>query len=745
VGAALLVVLAGAATGQESLRDKTLVVWAQTADLNQQGGSALTIDDLSGGFDAIVLGEIEPARWMPGSEVYARTPQAQGDWPAETVVDEFVQIAIVYEGRRITMLRNGDPYASYEMDTQPREFGPQSVVMFGKRHLEAGTGESFRGSILDARIYDSSLSPDEITALVPGATDDDPWAWWYFGDGRVAERTGRYGKLESVGDVRVSDGALVLGGDGATLIVYPAGTAERSWQPGQPVPRPVVEGARELREHLLADPHRPGYHFVVPEDHGLPGDPNGAVYYNGRYHLMYLFHNGEAFEYGHVSSTDLVHWRHHPRSIRADKGDEGIFSGGGFVDPSGRAWVTYWGLGGPAGRGLCVAYSDDEHLDTWIKPENHSVVPSTHFGYTVEEGADGEEIVYGSADPSNIWMKDGRYYMLAGNLPVLNRYGKELGIEEHQGDTAYLFVSDDLLEWEYLHPFYESRRAWTRADEDNMCPVFLPLPSSPEGGEPSGKHLLLFISHNLGCQYYIGEYDEAADKFIPETHGRMTWVDNAYFAPEALIDDRGRLIMWAWLTANPPEDYIRAQGWQGVYGLPRLLWLREDGSLGMRPVDELAMLRQEEMTWTDLTLRPGEPLELPGLAGELMELEMVVQPGDASRVGASVLRSEDGAERTALFVDAAEGALEVDTTESSQGFGREVVESAPFALPDGEPLALRIFIDRGVVEVYANDRQGVARQVYPTLGGEGIQLFAEGAAAEVVTLRAWRLMPSNPY
>jgi len=29
-----------------------------------------------------------------------------------------------------------------------------------------------------------------------------------------------------------------------------------------------------------------------------------------------------------------------------------------------------------------------------------------------------------------------------------------------------------------------------------MCPSFLPLPNSPDGGAPSGKHLLLFISHN---------------------------------------------------------------------------------------------------------------------------------------------------------------------------------------------------------------------------------------------------------
>jgi hypothetical protein len=44
---------------------------------------------------------------------------------------------------------------------------------------------------------------------------------------------------------------------------------------------------------------------------------NGAFYHNGRYHLMYLYNrNGSGFCWGHVSSTVLIHWRHHPDEIR---------------------------------------------------------------------------------------------------------------------------------------------------------------------------------------------------------------------------------------------------------------------------------------------------------------------------------------------------------------------------------------------------------------------------------------------
>lgn len=730
---------------QEVLRDKTLVVWAAPGDLAQRGGTALTIETPDGAFDGIVYGELEPARWMPGSELYRRTQRDQSLWAAESLAAEYVQVAIAYSGQSIAVYRNGTLYALYDIAGSPQAFGPDATVLFGRRHLEARTGDSFRGRILDARIYEGAMTQEAIASLRPGQASERLWAWWYFGDGSLTERTGRYVRYEVHGDVHLSEGALLLAGEGATLIARSEPTTQSEWQPGAPVPRAVIEGSRALREHILSDPYRPAYHFTVPEDNGLPGDPNGALFWNGRYHLMYLFHNGQAFEWGHVSSQDLVHWRHHPRSIRADRGDDGIFSGGAFADPSGTAWITYWGLGGPAGRGVCVAYSSDEHLDTWTKPPGHSVIPSTDFGYTVAHTGDGGEVVYGSADPSNIWMKDGRYYMLTGNLLVLNRYGKELGMEQYQGDTAYLFVSDDLLRWEYLHPFYESHRGWTRADEDNMCPVFLPLPSGPDGGPPSDRHLLLFISHNLGCQYYIGIYDRASDRFLPELHGRMTWVDNAYFAPEALIDDRGRLIMWAWLTANPPEEHIRTQGWQGVYGLPRVLWLRPDGTLGMRPADELEALRQHEWQWADITLEPGQPVSLSELTEELLEVELVIEPGEAGRVGLAVLRSADGGEETLVSYAPARAVLEVDTTHSSQGFGRRVAECAPLALGEGEVLVLRVFIDRGVVEAYANDRQAIARQVYPTQGGRGVRLFSEGGTARVRSVRAWRLMPSNPY
>jgi beta-fructofuranosidase len=732
------------------LRDKTLVAWVAPATLDERGGSALTLDDAQSHFDGIVFGEIAPKRWMAGSDFYHRTEKDQQNRTEESAgAAAFVQIAIAYQGRQVTIYRNGELYANYMMPAAPQEFGSNSVVMFGRRHLEAQDKErSFAGRIRDARIYDTALDAKTIAALKPGriAPELKPWAWWSFGDEGLREKTGRFTEIKLIGGVHLEDGCLVLEGKGATVINSSpddgsGAPVPSKWSFTGPVPEQAVQSARLLRERLLADPYRPGYHFCVPEDMGQPGDPNGAFYYKGAYHLMYLYNrSGSGFSWGHISSRDLVHWRHYPDAIGPGQGDEGCFSGGAFVDDDGTAYLSYWMLWGS--RGIGLASSRGGQFDYWKKLDANPVIRSTEFGVTEAKDENGKTIYYGSADPSNIWKKDGHYYMLTGSLLVLNKIGRAADAPlSEQGDRLYLFTSDDLKNWKYLHVFYQRNPEWTDRSEDDMCPSFLPLPAGPEGGPPSGKHLLLFISHNKGCQYYVGQY--RGDHFYPDNHGRMTWVDNTFFAPEALVDGRGRQIMWAWLLDNPSNE--KANGWSGVYGLPRSLWLGEDGTLRFRPVKELEMLRYDGHSLANLELADNETRRLEGITGDSCELSLEIDPGSASRCGVKVRASGDGKEETLLYYDAEARELVFDSTHSGSE-GRKVVERAPLSLKPNEPLRLRVFVDKAVVEIFANDRQAISRRVYPTLPNSNQAiLFASGGTAKFKSVNSWSMMPSNPF
>ena len=74
------------------------------------------------------------------------------------------------------------------------------------------------------------------------------------------------------------------------------------------------------------------------------------------------------------------------------------------------------------------------------------------------------------------------------------------------------------------------------------------------------------------------------------------------------------------------------------------------------------------------------------------------------------------------------------------------MEAGPFELAPGEPLQLRVFLDRSVVEVFANDRQAVMRRIYPTREeSRGVVLFSRGGVARVRFVEAWEMAPANAW
>ncbi len=496
------------------------------------------------------------------------------------------------------------------------------------------------------------------------------------------------------------------------------------------------EITRNYREMLLQDPYRPGYHFCIPDGNGLPGDPNGYFYADGLHHLMYLYHHYDGtFRWGHASSHDLLHWRHHMDSLTKNENDEGCFSGGAFVDDDRTAYLTYWIYNrkilpdSVQGIGLARAVPPYDH---WERLP-HPAVASSRWG--ILDLPDGRHI--GCADPSNIWKKDGVYYMQAGNKPVLDSHGRgEDAPAVYRGDWTELFASTDLETWEYRGRFYHRFPGGPDDSEDDMCPSFLALPTSPDGGELSDRYLQLFISHNRGCQYYIGDWDGGS--FTPHLHGRMSWVDDAYFAPEAALDAHGRQIAFAWLRDDLPLQVL-SEGWSGVYALPRSLWLRKDETLGISPVKELRSLRGEETVHAvglHCSGRRTYDLPSPESCEIRMELSEVRSPVQLR------LMIREGGEYVETVYDPAAGTLSVDAR-SSGTVQRAVRETAPLC-PEGDgSLDITVYIDKSVIEVFAGERQAIARRIYnplpmlPKMELEGDCLLRE--------VKSWQMMPSMPY
>lgn len=77
-----------------------------------------------------------------------------------------------------------------------------------------------------------------------------------------------------------------------------------------------------------------------------------------------------------------------------------------------------------------------------------------------------------------------------------------------------------------------------------------------------------------------------------------------------------------WIFDDRPDTIKNENGWTGTYGLPRSLWLGEDGTLRMRPVKELEQLRLKEQAASDVLVESGKDVSMDGLGHPLMELEI---------------------------------------------------------------------------------------------------------------------------
>jgi beta-fructofuranosidase len=181
-----------------------------------------------------------------------------------------------------------------------------------------------------------------------------------------------------------------------------------------------------------------------------------------------------------------------------------------------------------------------------------------------------------------------------------------------------------------------------------------------------------------------------------------------------------------------------------MYGLPRSLWVGEDGTLRMRPVKELEKLRGPESVEASIDIPAGKEMGLKP-ADELMEMEISFNSTKAMQYGVKLGVSADGREETVIYYDHANKKLKFDTRKSGLGFGRKMIEEAPFELKNGEPLVLKIYIDKSIIEVFANDRQAIARMVYPTLDGRGVKVFSKGGSTRITRVKRWSITPSNPF
>jgi len=158
------------------------------------------------------------------------------------------------------------------------------------------------------------------------------------------------------------------------------------------------------------------------------------------------------------------------------------------------------------------------------------------------------------------------------------------------------------------------------------------------------------------------------------------------------------------------------------------LELPKDGVLRMKPLRELEELRYDEKMESGITVKSDATYTLGQVNSDAVELKIEFDSPKAKEFGLDVLCDKEGKGGMRIAVNAETKKLRVGHV------------NAPFELKPGEDLTLRVFLDKNLVEVYANDRQAAAAALKNSpLENTGAKLFATGGDVKAKTITAWKM------
>jgi len=464
-----------------------------------------------------------------------------------------------------------------------------------------------------------------------------------------------------------------------------------------------------LEEKLAADPRRPQFHLLPAKN--WMNDPNGPIYFNGKYHMFFQYNPLAAvwgdMSWNHAVSPDMLHWTHLPLAFTPtpDSPDSfGCFSGSAIAVGK-RVYQVYTGTrmsshelatirdgADNIQESQCLAYSDDPKLVKWTKlPEPIIPLPPPSIRIT------------GFRDPS-AWRQGDWYYMTVGSG------------EANVGGCVLLYRSKDLNDpksWEYMHKLtggeWNGKKTANPCDDGEMweCPDFFAL---------DGGHVLIYST--LGKVIWeSGKLDTATMKFEKQKTGELDL--GAFYAPKTQLDAQGRRILWGWIQEKRTDAEMKAAGWSGMMSLPRVLNLDKDGTLRVRVLPQTSALRagvvaqQQSQTGVVKTLKgaSGELL-CSGTKGTSFDLTL-------SRDSTEILRVSYSGEKHAFLADGHEIGLEA-----------------------GDAPTLHAFVDGSVVELILGERIGYTKRFYYE-GATAPDVLAS-ANGGGVKMTAWKISPISP-
>ncbi|MBS1596846.1 MAG: glycoside hydrolase family 32 protein [Bacteroidetes bacterium] len=485
--------------------------------------------------------------------------------------------------------------------------------------------------------------------------------------------------------------------------------------------------ASQAQDNPLSEKYRPQFHFTPAIN--WTNDPNGLVYYNGKYHLFYQYNPlGNIWghmSWGHATSIDLIHWKHLPVAIPEEKGTM-IFSGAAVMDEHNTS-----GFAQKKGTVPMVAIYTGNFVADTSNRDNY--LQSQNVAYSLDDGTSWIKYKKNPVldlhkkdfrDPSVFWYAPQKKWIMAVVLP-----------HEH---IVQFYGSSNLTSWNHLSDFGPA------GDTNDIweCPNLVQVPVA---GSTSKKKWVLFNSQQDRMQYFVGEFD--GTKFINENPASEIYRPDYgpdYYAGITYnnLPSNQPPVLLAWVNNWTYANDIPTRPWKGMMSLPRQLSLKKINNawtLIQKPVPAIYKLRGE--LWEDTKVKVDKENKLP-VYSQQCEIEINWQPVANTISGIYIAAGKNN--KLVIGYDAKEQKLFMDRTNAgdisfNKKFGELSKYETKISLKENE-LRLHIFFDQSVVEVFANGGERVmTMQLFPEEAYQEITLYSEQGSNTFQDVKVWKM------
>lgn len=474
---------------------------------------------------------------------------------------------------------------------------------------------------------------------------------------------------------------------------------------------------------------RDQYHYSVQD--GWANDPNGLVYFKGKYHMFYQFYDDVAWgpmHWAHATSTDLLHWTEEPIAFYPDA-NGAMFSGCIVADPENTSGF----FGGVPGGGLVALITMDGNGQR-IK-----------LAYSTDEGKTWKKVDDIAADWTDDPLSDAAF-----RDPKVFRWENKWFMVL-AGGPLRIYSSDNLKEWKCEQPY---------GDLHTECPDLYPIRMA--------DGTIKWVLSRGGRFYKVGDFRQEGGRwqFIPdtdyvgndgsaETNGVMNFGKDSYAAMTYYLHDFG--------TAENPNipvitelnwmntwDYCNKvarcadpeQTFNGTFNLHLTLGLKKEGSkylLTQTPLAAYETLR--ETAAVSETGTPVSGTQALDFNGTSYEIVATFKPATGTKKVGFNVRVGNG-QKTAVIYDIEAGQMYIDRSQSGKIVTNNDNEKTDrFTAVNGQnnvtlntdgTIDMHLYVDRASVELFAKDYTVAgANQIFPDMSSDGLEIVSEGGTSTV--------------